>query len=167
MREQEAMANGTNSQGSFLVLPNQHGPNTVLSSGQGNVKSSKLSQMNMNPNLKYSNSKSQKSSTSRLINSSSTQGRYAHAQTKASGQQHASSSNAGSTDRVPISHRHMQMINNDSHIQHQNSDNNYGGHGSKNTVLGTATSSGKSSLKSKTGSKLNTLQHGGNTSYPY
>jgi len=122
----------------------------------------------MNPNLKYSNSKSQKSSTSRLINSSSTQGRYAHAQTKASGQQNASSSNAGSTDRVPISHRHMQMINNESNIQHQNSDNNYGGHGSKNAILGTATSSGKSSLKSKTGSKLNTLQHGGgNTSYPY
>lgn len=123
--------------------------------------------MNMNPNLKYSNSKSQKSSTSRLINTSSTQGRYGQGQAKGSNQHNASSSNAGSTDRIPISHRHAQIVN-ENGLQHQNSDNNYGGASTKNTAQGIASSSSKSSLKAKQGGqKLSTLQHGGNTSYPY
>ena len=59
------------------------------------------------------------------------------------------------------------MINNENGLQHQNSDNNYGG--AKSIAQGIASSSSKSSLKAKqAGQKLNTLQHAGNnTSYPY
>jgi len=61
------------------MVPNNQNNNHHNQSIQNVMQPSKLNVM-INPNMKYSNSKSSKSSTSRLINTSNTQNRFPNQQ---------------------------------------------------------------------------------------
>lgn len=101
------LQDGGEQQNSFLVLPQSHHITTM----QSNVPTAaKSNQTNINAHLKYQNSKSQKSSTSRLINSSSTQGRFSQSKQTGSGQSATGGNTAGSSDRLALQKKQTSQM---------------------------------------------------------